>query len=264
MARRTGLPLAEVETVKSGPGLEALAEVNPDVMVVVAYGEILPPVVLALPRLLPVNLHFSLLPALRGPAPVQYALLRGLAETGVTTMAMDEGVDTGGILLQRAVPIAPEDDAGSLGERLAAVGGDLLVQTLDRLAAGDLIPTPQDGALATYAPKLTPDQEWVDWSENAGAVVRLVRALAPQPGASTRFRGSVLKVFRAREEAADANAPPGSVVATDRDGLVVAAGAGAVRVLEVAPSGRRRMPAADFARGRRPQIGEVLEGRRGP
>jgi methionyl-tRNA formyltransferase len=134
------------------------------------------------------------------------------------------------------------------------------VQTLDRLAAGDLTPTPQDGALATYAPKLTSEQEWLDWTEEAGALVRLVRALAPEPGASTSFRGSVLKVFRAREETGHPNAPPGSVVAMDRNGLVVAAGTGTVRLLEVALAGRRHMPAADFARGRRPEIGEVLEG----
>ena len=265
-ARRLALPLAEVETVKRGTGFDLLAAAEPDVMVVVAYGEILPPAVLELPRIAPVNLHFSLLPALRGPAPVQRAILEGMAQTGVTTMVMDQGVDTGPILLQRAEPIGPEDDAGTLGQRLAESGAALLVRTLDLLAAGEMAPRPQDDGTATRAPKLAPEERWIDWSEDPGAVIRRIRALAPDPAASTTFRGRVLKVFRAR--AGEGTAPPsgvtpGAILPDGRNELLVAASGGAVTLLEVAPEGRRRMSGAEFVRGYRPREGEVLGARIG-
>ncbi len=255
-ARRLALPLAEVETVKRGPGFDLLAAAEPDVLVVVAYGEILPPAVVELPRIAPVNLHFSLLPALRGPAPVQRAILEGLTETGVTTMVMDQGVDTGPILLQRAEPIGPEDDAGTLGQRLAESGAALLVQTLDQLAAGELAPQPQDDGAATRAPKLAPEERWIDWSEDPEAVVRRIRALAPDPVASTTFRDRVLKVVRAR--AAQGVGPPGAILPAGRDELLVAAKGGAVSLEEVVPEGRQRMSGAEFLRGYRPREGEVL------
>jgi methionyl-tRNA formyltransferase len=253
-ARRLGLPLAEVETVKAGPGLERLGEARPDVLVVVAYGEILPRDVLGLPRLAPVNLHFSLLPELRGASPVQGALLQGLDRTGVTTIVMDEGLDTGPVLLAREERVHPDDDAGSLGSRLADVGGRLLLETLDGLARGDLVPRPQEGE-PTFSPKLRPEDRRLDWSGPAAAVVRRVRALAPEPGAATEFRGTPVKVLRA-EAAPGAPGEPGAVVAVDGRGIEVAAGEGGVRLLEVAPAGRRRMSAAAFARGSRPEPGE--------
>jgi len=258
-ARRLELPLAEVETVKSGPGFERLAGSNPDVLVVVAYGEILPAAVLALPTVAPVNLHFSLLPQLRGASPVQGALLEGLARTGVTTMVMDEGLDTGPVLLRREEPIEPDDDAGSLGGRLARVGGELLVETLDGLAAGDLGPRPQEGE-PTYAPKLKAEDRWLDWSEPAVALARRVRALSPEPAASTRFRGEILKVFRAEALAGSAGSGggPGTIASAEGDGITVRAGSGALRLLEVGPAGRRRMSASEFARGHRPAPGERI------
>ena len=255
-ARRLALPLAEVETVKAGPGLDRLTAARPDVLVVVAYGEILPPAVLSLPGVAPVNLHFSLLPALRGASPVQGALLQGLDRTGVTTMVMDEGLDTGPVLLSREEPIRPDDDAGSLGARLAAAGGALLVETMEGLARGDLSPRPQQGE-PTFSPKLRPEDRRVDWSEHAEAIVRRIRALAPEPAASTGFRGGPVKVLRA-EQVTDAGGDPGAVLDVDRRGIVVGAGEGAVRLLEVAPAGRKRMTAAEFARGARPAPGERL------
>ena len=178
-ARRLALPLREAETVKTGLGFEALAATGPEILAVVAYGEILPAAILHLPSVAPVNVHFSLLPELRGAAPVQRAILAGMAVTGVTTLRMDEGMDTGPILLQQEEPIDPEDDSGSLGARLAAIGGRLLVDTMDRLEAGTVRGQPQDGARATFAPKLKPEDEVVDWSRPAEAIVRLIRALAP-------------------------------------------------------------------------------------
>ena len=178
-ARELGLRVLEVETVRSGQGLVALGEAAPDVLVVVAYGEILPPAVLDAPRVAPVNLHFSLLPELRGAAPVQRALLEGLAVTGATTIRMDPGMDTGPILLSAEEPISEDDDAGSLGARLAVVGARLLVDTLDRLEAGTLVERPQDHGAATVAPKLRPAERALRWDEDAERIVRRVRAFGP-------------------------------------------------------------------------------------
>jgi methionyl-tRNA formyltransferase len=261
-ARAMGLPLDQVETVKQGPGFEALAARAPDVLAVVAYGEILPQVVLDLPTVASVNLHFSLLPELRGAAPVQRALLEGLSVTGVTTMRMDAGMDTGPIYLRAEERIEPDDDAGSLGARLAAIGGKLLVDTLDRLSAGAVVPQPQDEAKATYAPKLAREDEIIDWTEAPGKVALRVRALSPRPAARTVFRGKVLKVYRVSGSPHPLDcwrdSPPGEIVFVGPEGFAVAAGGGAVLVEEVAPEGRRRMSGADFVRGRRPEPGERL------
>jgi methionyl-tRNA formyltransferase len=256
--RALGLPLHEVETVKAGPGLEALRRAESHALVVVAYGEILPGEVLALPSVAPVNVHFSLLPALRGANPVARAILEGLRVTGVTTMRMDEGLDTGPILLQREEPIHDEDDAGSLGIRLAELGGRLLVETLDGLAAGRIPERAQDDAGATMAPRFGPEEEWLDWNEPAQDVWRRIRALAPQPGGRARFRQRVVKVLGGRP--VPGSGPAGQVVEARR-GLVVAAGTGAVALEEVLPEGRRRMSGAEFARGQRIEPGERLEGR---
>ncbi len=255
-ARRIGLPLAEVATVKRGPGLEALRASEPDVLVVVAYGEIVPKEVLDIPRAAPVNVHFSLLPALRGADPVRHAILEGLEVTGVTTMRMDEGMDTGPILLQAEEAVRPEDDAGTLGERLADLGGRLLVETLDGLESGRVEERPQEHDRATLAPKIPRDREWIDWTEAASRVTRWVLALAPDPGARTRFRGKVLKVYRARP--ADGEGEPGVVLTAAGEGPTVAAGEGAVILDEVLPEGRRRMSGAEFSRGYRPEPGERL------
>lgn len=256
--RRLGLPLAEVETVKTGPGFKQLSAAVPDVLCVVAYGEILPPNVLRVPALAPVNLHFSMLPYLRGASPVQTALLHGLQKTGVTTILMDVGVDTGPILHQREEPIGPADDAGSLGARLAAIGAEVLIETLDHLASGPVAPRPQDDSLATFAPRFGPKDRHIDWTVPAKVLVNLVRALSPEPAATMRFRGEGLKVFRA-EAASDVAGVPGVIVEVAKDGFVVATGRGGFRALEVAPAGRKRMTSAEFVRGYRPAPGEVLE-----
>ena len=264
-AERLRLPLAEVETVKRGPGLDRVRRARPDVLAVVAYGEILPEEVLDLPARMPVNVHFSLLPELRGAAPVQRALLEGLVATGVTTIRMDVGMDTGPILLQQVEAIDPLDDAGSLGGRLAAVGGRLLVDTLDRMQADRLAQTEQDPAVATFAPKLRPQERRIDWSEDVEHVVNRVRALAPVPAAATTFRGRGLKIYRAAAgpshppDVGGSRIPPGTILdAGGPEGLRVSAGEGSVGLVEVQPEGRRRMSAAEFARGYRPERGERL------
>ncbi len=256
-ARALGLPLGEVPSVVRDEGLERLRGAAPEALVVVAYGEILPAEVLELPTRMPVNLHFSLLPELRGAAPVQHAILRGLVATGVTTIRMDEGMDTGPILLQAEEAILDDDDAGSLGGRLAARGATLLVETVSRLESGDLAERPQDSSGATMAPKLGKADRDLDWSEPAGAVVRRVRALAPEPGATARYRDKVLKVFRAHP--VEGSGPPGEVALVSNDGLAVAAGEGLVALDEVAPEGRPRMSGGEFVRGYRPEPGQALQ-----
>jgi methionyl-tRNA formyltransferase len=254
-AGELGLPLAQVPTVKSGEGLARLRDAEPDFLVVVAYGEILPLEVLSAPAIAAVNLHFSLLPALRGAAPVQRALLQGSHTTGVTTMLISETLDAGGVLMQAVEDIRQDDDSGSLGARLAHIGADLMIATLSGLSDGSLVARPQNEREATFAPKLLGRE--IDWSLGAAEVANFVRALSPHPGASTHFRGDVLKVFRA-QIAPEAEGPAGTILASGNDGLTVAAGDGAVRMLEVAPAGRKRMSGADFVRGYRPAPGDVL------
>jgi len=267
-ARELGVLLREIETVKRPSGSAELAGSRPDVLAVVAYGEILPPEVLDIPSIAPVNVHFSLLPELRGAAPVQRAILDGLTATGVTTIRMDEGMDTGPILVGAEEAIDPEEDAGSLGDRLAKMGARLLVDTLDRLEAGSLHEKPQDEGRATYAPKLRPEDETIDWSQPADRIVRLVRALSPTPAAHTTFRGRLLKVFRAeraeaRPEEGASPGGPGAIALASDTRLAVTTGEGVVRLEEVAPEGKRRMSGADFVRGYRPEHGERLGDRHG-
>jgi methionyl-tRNA formyltransferase len=256
-AREMNLPFREIDSIRDADVIGSIAADEPDVLVVVAYGEILPSSVLDLPRLAPVNVHFSLLPKLRGANPVRAALLTGLSETGVTTMRMDAGLDTGDILLQRSETIREDDDAGTLGDRLALLGGSLLIRTLDAMAVDDLPPVAQVEDAATYAPKLRAEDRRLDWTEDARTLARTVRALAPEPAANTAFRGRSLKVYRALP--ADGVGESGTIVGIDGEGITVAAGRGSLRLLEVGPEGRRRMSAAEFARGARPGAGERME-----
>jgi len=258
------LPLLEVDRVRDGEGFDALDAREPDAIVVVAYGEILTPDVLDIPRLGAVNVHFSALPRWRGAAPVQRAILDGDEVTGVTVMLMDEGLDTGPILATVETPIGPEEDAGSLGGRLADLGSELLVETLRGLDEGSLEPRSQDHAAATYAPKLLPDERTIDWSQPADAIVRRVRAFAPEPSAVTTFRGGRLKVLRAGTQPvggyALANVPRKAEIRVSEDDTPVVHGVGedAIVLLEVAPAGRKRMTGAEWVRGARIQPGEQL------
>lgn len=250
------LPLAEVDTVRSGSGFDRLAATTPDVLVVVAYGEILPASVLDLPALAPVNLHFSMLPELRGASPVQHALLMGLERTGVSTIRMDEGLDTGPVLVQREHEVEPSDDAGTLGARLARVGADVLVETVDLLVSGAATATPQDESRATYAPKLRSEDRVLDWTHPASELVDRCRALSPEPAATSTFRERTLKVFRG--DAVEASGDPGTIVDVTAAGPIVATGRGGFRLLDVAPEGRKRMTGADLVNGFRPRLGERL------
>jgi methionyl-tRNA formyltransferase len=260
-ARALDLPLLEVNRVRDAEGFEALDLLEPDAIVVVAYGEILTPDVLDIPRLGAVNVHFSLLPRWRGAAPVQRAILEGDEVTGVTVMLMDEGMDTGPVLSTVEAAIEPEEDAGSLGARLAELGSPLLVETLRGLDEGTVAPSSQDLTAATYAPKILPEERTIHWDEPADNIVRRIRSLAPDPGAVTTFREGRLKVLLAhavdeRERTVDPSVP-GVLERWDRDPLV-RAWPGLVELLEVAPAGRKRMSGEDWARGAKIQPGERL------
>jgi methionyl-tRNA formyltransferase len=250
-------PLLEVGRVRDGEGFDALDAMEPDAIVVVAYGEILTPDVLDIPRLGAVNVHFSVLPRWRGAAPVQRAILEGDEVTGVTLMLMDEGLDTGPILATIESTIDPDEDAGSLGSRLAAMGADVLPDTLRGLEDGSIEPRSQDHTSVMFAPKLLPDERTIDWTQPADAIVRRIRAFAPEPGAVTTFRGGRLKVLRAEVRPVEARVltstpVPGRLGRLEGDDVpIVNAAWDIVRLLEVAPAGRKQMTGAEWARGAR-------------
>jgi methionyl-tRNA formyltransferase len=258
MARRLDLSLLEVGTVRGGEGFRAIRDVGADAVALVAYGEILTRDVLEIPSLGCVNLHFSLLPRWRGASPVQQTILHGDAEAGVSTMLMDEGMDTGPVIEQVLVPVAPSDDSGALGEKLAEVGGILLGHSITGLADGTIVPQPQALDGVSHAPKLTPRDRVIDWGRSADEIDRRVRAMSPRPGATTSFRGKDLKILRG--EPFPGHAKPGALLPIDPaiDSVDVGAGEGIYRLFDVAPAGRRRMGAPDWARGARPEPGERL------
>lgn len=253
-------PVLTPEKPRGGEFVAALRALRPDVSVVVAYGHILPREVLDVPPFGSINVHASILPELRGAAPINWAIARGKKLTGVTIMRMVEAMDAGPILFQAEEPIEEGETATELTARLSEIGAEALVETLALLAEGVAPERPQDDALATFAPKVDRQVAHIDWALDARAVVDHVRGMDEVPGAWTTARGQPLKLFRPQARAASAPAAPGTVLAADpAAGLVVAAGDGAVAFEEVQPSGGRRMPAADWMRGRHVAVGDRLE-----
>jgi methionyl-tRNA formyltransferase len=244
---RRGVPVLQPTTLKDAAVQARLTALAPDALVVVAYGLILPQAVLDIPRLGALNVHASLLPRWRGAAPIQRALLAGDRETGVCIMQMDAGLDTGPVLLREAVPIAPDDTAGTLHDTLAALGGRLLVAALDGLARETLRPTPQAADGVTYAAKIEKHESRIDWTQPAAEIERRVRAFDPAPGAAARIRGAEIKLWRAAVVAA--RGAPGEVVGLGPDGIVVACGEGALRLEALQRAGGKRLAAAAFQRG---------------
>ena len=228
---------------------------------VVAFGQLIPPAILELPRYGCINVHASLLPRYRGASPIHQAIIDGCSVTGVTTMLLDEGWDTGDILLQKQVTIEPEDTAGSLEMKLAEEGAQLLCETLTRLARGDLKPTPQDDSQATYAYRLKKTAGEISWQANARQIADLVRGVNPWPGAYTYHRDQVLKVWEAAPaDQEEHGAEPGAVLDIAEDGIIVACGAGSVLLKVVQPPNRPRMGGRDYANGYRVEPGEILGG----
>ena len=258
-ARALDVALLEADGVDEGSGATALAELHPDVLVVVAYGHVLGRDTLTIAPYGSINLHFSLLPRWRGAAPVQRAIAAGDAITGVTVMRMNEGLDTGPILNQLEETIRPDDDAGSLGARLARNGALLLVGVLRMLPQGGVPARKQDERAATRAPKVSAEERSIDWHRSPEEIVRWVRALAPRPAATTIVRGEPVKILAAAlDHQGWSDGEPGSVVGADDRGVLVRGRGGGVRLLEVAPAGRKRMDAAAWARGMRFSPGELL------
>jgi len=245
-----GIPVLQPERPNDPAFLEELREFAPDLGVVVAYGHILKSALLAFPTRGMVNVHASLLPALRGAAPIQHAVMQGLEETGITIMKMDAGMDTGPILHQVSTPVATDETGGELEARLAELGALALIEALALLETGALVPRPQEDARATYAPKLTVEGARIAWSATATAVARHLRGLDPHPGAWTELRERRVKLFGPRPAgSAPADAVPGAIVATD-PALLVATGDGLLQILDVQPEGKPRLAAAEWIRGR--------------
>ena len=266
-----GLTVYQPERVRRPEAVEYLRGIGCDAMVVVGYGQIIPQVVIDLAPLGIINVHASLLPKYRGAGPIQWAIVRGETRTGVTTMRIDAGLDTGDMLLKAETAIGPEENAVELGERLAVMGALLLVETLEGLRSGRIVPEKQDDAQATLAPLLKKEDGAIDWSEAARAIHNRVRGLQPWPGARTSFRGVPLHVWktRASESATRGSGPgdtpdkgirptvsPGRVVGVKP--LVVACGDGGLELLEVQLEGRKRISAADFANGQRLTDNDIL------
>jgi methionyl-tRNA formyltransferase len=248
LALESGLPLAQPQTLKTPEGRAELTAWAPDLLVVVAYGLILPPPVLELPRLGCVNIHGSLLPRWRGAAPIQRAILAGDAETGVTIMKLDAGLDTGPMLLERRRPIHSHDTAGDLHDALSELGAAALAEAIEGLASGTLVARPQPADGATYAPKIEKSEARLDWNATARALDAKVRAFNPWPMAETSFAGESLKVLRARiADQPASEAAPGTLLGIADDGLRVACGEGVLAVGELQRAGKRPISARDFA-----------------
>lgn len=255
-----GIPVLQPEKARGEEFLAQIRALDADLSVVVAYGQILKPEVLAVPRLGSVNIHASLLPELRGAAPIQWAIIRGHDLSGVTIMRMEAGLDSGPMLMRVEEPIEAGESASELGARLAEIGAEALVETLALLEAGGIAEEPQDHARATYAPKVDRETARLDWSRSADEVALWIRGMDDVPGAwsSLGTRGAV-KLFRPTV-IEDTGGVPGEVLVADGDGVVIACGLGAVRVREVQPPGKRRMPAGDWVRGRGVAVGDRFGG----
>ncbi len=248
-AGELGLPVLQPKRVRDPEFVGTLRSYGPEAIVVAAYGQILPKEVLEFPRNGCINIHASLLPAYRGAAPINWAILRGEQETGITIMQMDEGMDTGAVLLQERIPIAPADTAGTLTEKLSVLGAKMIVTALPLIVSGKLSPVEQDHARATLAPPLKKEDGRIDWARTAKEIHDRVRGLMPWPGAYTYLDGKLIKLIGT--EAAEGSGEPALVRRSGNAALEVGTGSGLLRVLSLQPEGKKAMTAAEFLRGHR-------------
>jgi methionyl-tRNA formyltransferase len=260
-AEKWGVPVFQPARIREAGAIEQIRSLEPDLIVVAAFGQILPQELLDIPRLGCINIHASLLPRLRGAAPIQWSVINGDSESGITLMQMDAGLDTGDILFQESVPIGPQETGESLYDRLAQLGGEMIVKYLPAIEAGDVHPVPQQDSLSTYAPMLKKEMGEIDWTMPAGQIEQRMRGMLPWPGAYTTLGGHILKIWRARVQT-DAQVPagtsPGTVLYTDKKTICVAAGQGALELLEVQAEGKKRMETDAFLRGTKVSAGDVL------
>jgi len=256
-ALRLNLSVTQPDRIRSNDEFRAqLSALKPDAIIIVGYGRIIPQWMLELPPLGNINLHASLLPKYRGAAPIQWAIANGETVTGVTTMRIDAGLDTGDILLQQELPLPPDDTAETLAPRLAVIGADLVVETLRHFEAGSVQPRPQDNSQASLAPILKKEDGLVDFSRSAGDLFNRIRGFQPWPGAYTKFRGKSLQILNARPAT---DAVPPAELRVDSGRLLVGCGRNtSLELLEIQREGKKRSSAADFARGYHPHSGEKL------
>jgi methionyl-tRNA formyltransferase len=258
VAERAGIPVLQPLKIRTPEFLQALSSWQPDVIVVAAYGRILHKPILQLPPMGCVNVHGSLLPKYRGAAPVQWAVINGETETGITTMLMDEGMDTGAMLLQEKLEIIPDDTAGTLAPRLAALGGRLLIETLVQLKAGTLVPTKQDDQQATMAPLLKKEDGLIDWTLSATSLTNRVRGLSPWPGAYTFLGDERWNIWKAALQRTATTDTPGTIVAVTKQLILVATGDGLLEICEIQTANSKRMAVAQFLAGHRVTVGQQL------
>jgi methionyl-tRNA formyltransferase len=259
LAQREGIPFLQPVKIRVPEFLTALAAWKPDLIAVTAYGRILHSPILTLPPMGCVNVHGSLLPKYRGAAPVQWAVINGEAETGITTMMMDEGMDTGAMLLQESLPIFPEDTSGTLAPRLAALGGSLLVKTIARLKAGTITPQPQNPALATLAPPLKKEDGVIDWATSASNIANRVRGLSPWPGAYTYLSSERWMVWSATQSPGKPDIAPGTIIEVTKQSIQVATGDGVLALKEIQPSNSKRLTVAQYLAGHRVSAGQRFD-----
>jgi methionyl-tRNA formyltransferase len=248
-ALELNLNLLQPSKLNTAEFVETIQQIQPDLLIVIAYGHLLSKKIIQLPQLGAINVHASLLPKYRGPAPIQWAIINGDSQTGITTMFMDTGMDTGNLLLSRAEPILPEDTAATLHDRLAIVGADLLVQTLKDLAAHRIKPIQQDHAQATYAPMLKKQDGHINWQQAADKLTSFIRGMTPWPGAFTFHNQVRLKILRAAQIPEAVSAPAGTVLEAFPGEMTVATGKGALSILEIQGPSGKRLAVADFLRG---------------
>jgi methionyl-tRNA formyltransferase len=256
LAEKHGIPVYQPLKVREPAFIEQLREMAPDLIVVVAFGQILPKALLEIPRHGCINVHASLLPRYRGAAPINWCIINGETETGVTTMMMDVGLDTGDMLVRKAIPIDVDDDARTLHDKLSVLGAETLAETLDLLANGNLVQEKQNDSLTCYAPMLKKEDGLISWDADASTIRNRIRGMNPWPGTYSMLDGKMLKVFRAKEGAG--NGAPGTVLKAGRDGVEVACGTGSIVINELQLEGKKRLPAAEFLAGCRLEPGTVL------
>lgn len=258
LSQELKLPIFQPEKINREA--DVIQRLQPDVAAVVAYGQFLSQKLLTIPRFGFINLHASLLPRYRGAAPIQWALIHGETVTGLTTFLLDEGMDTGPILLQRSLPITDEDTAGTLEVKLAELGPELMLDTLRGLEYGTLKPRPQDHSQASYVPKIDKELAKIDWMKSAHELFNLIRALNPAPGAYTFYQGRRLKIHRSRvAQDSSRGGAPAVVIGLGQMGFIVQTGQGTLELTEVQPEGKRSMSGMDFARGYHLKVGESLD-----
>lgn len=253
-AEEMGFPVYQPKRVRESAFVDQLRSIGPEAIVVAAYGQILPKDILALPKYGCINIHASLLPLYRGAAPINWAIISGENHTGITIMQMDEGMDTGAILMQERIVIDPADTAGSITERLSTVGARLITAALPLIVDGRLLPLPQNGSRATLAPLLKKEDGLIDWNIPAYDIHNRIRGLSPWPGAYTFLDGKIIKIIAA--EAVSGTGEPGLLYEKDKQTLETGTGKGLLRIVSIQPEGKRPMTAGDFLRGHRELVGK--------